>query len=66
MPDLIRDIKESVEIALSGNVPKQSGWFKVYGEIKGVPKTIVSKIIAEGIEGNYEIDNLKGVKKGEN
>merc|ERR1711976_895698 len=61
MGEMISELKECVDQCVKGNVPKPSGSFKVYGEIKGVPSMVVEKIITDCIQGSYEIENLKGV-----
>jgi len=39
-------------------MPVQNGFFKIYGEMKGIPKFITENIITESIEAAYEIENL--------
>lgn len=61
MGEMISELRDCVDQCNKGNAPKPSGSFKVYGEIKGVPSMVVEKIITDCIQGNYEIENLKGV-----
>lgn len=64
MPELVEDLQDSLNQYLGGKVPPQIGYFKVYGEMKGVPDFICNQIISDCMEGSFDISALEhGTKK---
>lgn len=64
---LATELKAAIERVKKGDLAEDKGSFKIYGEIKGVPTFITERIVAECLEGVFDISALKStIKKLDN
>jgi len=59
MPTLIEDLKSSLETFKKDGVQIDDGYFKVYGDCKGIPSFIVKRVSQNIIEEHFNIDLFK-------
>ena len=59
MPSLIQDLKDAINEYLEIGVKEESGVFKMYGEMRGVPGFITERCVTECLDAAFDVNALK-------